>query len=100
MTRRQPTGTKNPPPGPNTLVREARLFKNGRSQAVRLPAECRFEGESVFVKKWRGAVVLLPKDNPWLPLLDSLGKFSPDYLAARDQPAGERRAGLGKLFDR
>jgi len=34
-----------------TEVRKAKLFKNGASQAVRLPADFRFEGEEVFVTR-------------------------------------------------
>ncbi|MBI4545199.1 MAG: AbrB/MazE/SpoVT family DNA-binding domain-containing protein [Gemmatimonadetes bacterium] len=79
-------------------MREARLFMNGRSQAVRLPADCRFEGDSVYVKKWRGGVILLPKENPWQPLLDSLGTFSPDFMAARAQPGVQGRPALDALF--
>ncbi len=67
-------------------IAEAKLFMNGRSQAVRLPAEYRFEGESVYVKRWRNAVILLPKEDPWRPLLESLGHFSEDFLRERDQP--------------
>ena len=33
------------------MPRTAKLFKNGRSQAVRLPSEFRFEGEEVFIRK-------------------------------------------------
>ena len=39
-------------------MKTAKLFKNGQSQAVRLPKEFRFEGEHVFVKK-EGNIVLL-----------------------------------------
>lgn len=38
----------------------AKLFRNGSSQAVRLPKECRFEGGEVYVKQMGRAVVLLP----------------------------------------
>lgn len=86
-------------PERSSVVREAKLFMNGRSQAVRLPADCRFEGDSVYVKKWRGSVILLPKDNPWQPLLDSLGTFSPDFLETRVQPEVQDRDALEGLFD-
>ncbi len=33
------------------MPRTAKLFKNGRSQAVRLPSEFRFEGEEVFIRR-------------------------------------------------
>src|SRR5260221_11724872 len=34
-----------------TMPRTAKLFRNGRSQAVRLPSEYRFEGSEVFVRR-------------------------------------------------
>jgi antitoxin VapB len=46
-------------------MRTAKLFKNGRSQAVRLPKDFRFEGEEVYVKKIEGGVMLLSKADPW-----------------------------------
>ena len=49
----------------------AKLFENGRSQAVRLPKECRFSGDEVSVSKVGDAVILLPKNNRWL--LDQFG---------------------------
>ena len=43
----------------------AKLFPNGRSQAVRLPKKYAFSGDEVFIKKISGMVVLIPKDDPW-----------------------------------
>ena len=68
-------------------MRTAKLFRNGDSQAVRLPKEFRFEGTEVLIKRVGSAVVLLPKARSWDTLVDSLGKFSPDFMATRDQPA-------------
>ena len=39
---------------------KAKLFRNGRSQAVRLPKEFRFSGDEVFVRKEGDAVILEP----------------------------------------
>ena len=72
----------------------AKLFTNGRSQAVRLPKECRFSGKDVYVKKLKGMVILVPKDAAWQPLVDSLDHFSSDFLEERQQPAHQRRVGL------
>jgi antitoxin VapB len=59
----------------------AKLFKNGRSQAVRLPKEYSLPGDEVYVRKIDGVVMLIPKDNdPWQPLIDSLNKFSDDFF--------------------
>ena len=69
----------------------AKLFRNGQSQAVRLPKEFRFEGEEVFIKKVGKVTILLPVKNPWEPLLDSINKFSGDFMDTRDQPEQQKR---------
>jgi antitoxin VapB len=75
-------------------MKTAKLFQNGQSQAVRLPKEFRFEGEEVFIKKVGNATVLLPIQNPWQPLFDSLNKFSPDFMEDREQPTQQDREDL------
>ncbi len=75
-------------------MQSARLFTNGGSQAVRLPKECRLEGKEVYVHKVEGVVMLVPKDNPWASLLNSLGHFTEDFMAERNQPPQQRRRGL------
>ena len=75
-------------------MQTAKLFTNGRSQAVRLPKECRFAGEEVYIKKYQGIVMLLPKDSPWSSLVDSLANFSDDFMDERDQPDDQRREPL------
>ena len=75
-------------------MQTARLFKNGRSQAVRLPKECRFSGKDVFVHKLEGAVMLVARDDPWASLLSSLERFSEDFMADRNQPPVQVRKGL------
>ena len=75
-------------------MKTARLFTNGRSQAVRLPMECRFTGTEVYIKKLNGMVILLPKDAPWKSLVDSLDHFSEDFMDTRQQPAQQERDGL------
>ncbi|CAN5799453.1 AbrB/MazE/SpoVT family DNA-binding domain-containing protein [soil metagenome] len=64
----------------------ARLFQNGRSQAVRLPKEFRFEGDEVYVKRVGNAVVLLPSRDSWRGLFESLELFSDDFMEERRQP--------------
>lgn len=65
----------------------AKIFKNGRSQAVRLPKEFRFEGNEVFVHKVGNAVVLLPIQHSWDTLFESLNQFSEDFMSdERQQP--------------
>ena len=67
-------------------MKTAKLFINGRSQAVCLPKEFRFEGDEVYVKRVGNAVVLLPRRDSWLGLYESLGRFSEDFMEEREQP--------------
>jgi antitoxin VapB len=67
-------------------MKTAKLFKNGESQAVRLPKEFRFEGDEVLIKKAGNAVVLLPKKKSWEALVESLSQFSHDFMTDRGQP--------------
>jgi antitoxin VapB len=71
----------------------AKLFRNGRSQAVRLPKEYALPGDEVYVKKIDGVVILIPKNgDPWGPFIGSLDKFSDDFINfKRDQGKFERR---------
>jgi|GEM_PF-217163 len=78
------------------ILKTAKLFKNGQSQAVRLPKEFRFTGERVFVKKIGNAVVLIPYQDSWQSLFESLDKFSDDFMDIREQPAPQERE---KLFE-
>jgi antitoxin VapB len=72
-------------------VETAKLFMNGRSQAVRLPKEFRFDGGEVYIKKVGDAVILIPYHTPWNTLLDSLKLFSADFIEDREQPPIEPR---------
>ena len=76
-------------------MKSAKLFKNGESQAVRLPKEFRFSGDEVFIKRVGEAVVLLPKARSWDTLMESLEKFPADFMADREQPVeADRRESL------
>ena len=75
-------------------MKVAKLFKNGQSQAVRLPKEFRFEGTQVFIKRVGNVVILLPEQDTWQVLFDSLGLFSDDFMEAREQPEQQEREDL------
>jgi len=64
----------------------ARVFRNGASQAVRLPKEFRFEGDEVCIKRIGSAVLLYPKGTEWDLMGEALGQADPDFLAERNQP--------------
>jgi antitoxin VapB len=67
------------------------LFQNGQSQAVRLPKEFRMPGAKVYIKRVDNAIVLLPIENPWESLCQSIHKFSPDFMNDRNQPKNQER---------
>ena len=73
---------------PTTHVARAKLFMHGRSQAVRLPKEFRFEGSEVFVRRVGEDVVLSSRPKASMQdLLDALNAFEPGFKIERGQPA-------------
>ncbi len=72
-------------------MQTAKIFLNGRSQAVRLPKDFRFAGNDVFIRKIGKIVILIPKDDPWASLANSLDQFTDDYMETRDQPTQDSR---------
>ncbi len=76
------------------VIDAARLFKNGRSQAVRLPKKYRFSGDHVFLRKFGNGVILMPKEETWDSLIESVELFSDDFLEDRDQGSHDKRERL------
>ena len=72
-------------------MKTAKLFKNGQSQAVRLPKEFRMAGSEVYIKKQGEAIVLLPKQNSWKSLFDSLDHFAKNLKIERNQPKEDQK---------
>ena len=72
-------------------MKKAKIFKNGQSQAVRLPKEFRFDDTEVFIKKSGHVVYLIPRSDSWDILFDSLKQFTPDFMSERAQPEQDER---------
>jgi len=72
-------------------MKTAKIFRNGQSQAVRLPKEFRFREDHVYVKKSGNVVLLIPARGSWDSLEASLSKFTGDFLADREQPPVQER---------
>ena len=73
----------------------AKIFENGRSQAVRLPKECRFDTDEVMVRKMGDIVMLIPKDTKWELFTEAISEFSDDFMAdGRADDKVEEREGL------
>ena len=73
----------------------AKLITTGRSQAVRLPKEFRFDGSEVFIRRDpnTGDVVLSPKPASWSEFfaLADQAAVPEDFLSDRQQPPGQER---------
>jgi antitoxin VapB len=69
----------------------AKIVQNGKSQAIRLPKEYRFPGTKVYLKRMGNAVVLLPEQDSWQALINSLELFSHDFMTERSQPPIQSR---------
>jgi antitoxin VapB len=69
----------------------ARLFQSGRSQAVRLPKEYRFQGAEVAVRHLGNGVLLFPVEDPWGMLEAGLAAFEPGFCLEREQPEQQAR---------
>jgi len=75
------------------MLATAKLFKNGQSQAVRLPKEFRFQNsKEVFIKKINDMVILIPKKDKtvWDSMFNNLDNFSDDFMQTRTQPEQKR----------
>ena len=62
----------------------AKVFENGRSQAVRLPKEYRFHCDEVMVNKIGDVVVILPKNSKWDSFITAIDMFSDDFMVDRE----------------
>jgi antitoxin VapB len=68
----------------------AKVFMNGRSQAIRLPREFRVEANEVFLKRTNDGFVVIERD-PWEVFEEGCAELSDDFMAERRQPSLERR---------
>ncbi len=62
------------------IMMTAKVFENGRSQAVRLPKECRFSSDEVMVNRIGDIVMLFPITNKWDSFVKALDMFSDDFM--------------------
>ena len=74
-------------------AKTAKLFQNGRSQAVRLPKEFRFEGKEVRITRHGRGVLLEPLPVDWKTVfaaMDAIGG-DPIFPDGREQPPQQER---------
>jgi len=80
------------------MSQTAKLFRNGRSQAVRLPADFRFAGSEVYVRRdpATGDVILSRRPDSWQDFFDLVDTLDipDDFMSDRDMSPPQKR----KLF--
>ena len=73
------------------MPKTAKIFRNNRSQAVRLPKEFQFTTTEVFIRKEGDEVILSPRPNDWSDYLANGPKASNDFMSGvSDLPVQER----------
>jgi antitoxin VapB len=77
------------------MPRTAKLFYNGRSQAVRLPVEYRFQGSEVYVRRDQttGDVILSRRPDSWQDFFELMKTIDvpKDFIADRDDAPPQKR---------
>lgn len=77
------------------MSRTAKLFRNGRSQAVRLPSDFRFEGSEVFIRQdaTTGDVILSRRPESWESFfrLTEQGRVPEDFMSDRQDRTPQKR---------
>ena len=68
---------------------KTRVFKNGNSQALRIPQEMRTRNKEFYIQKIGDIYVAYPADDPWATVRQVIGTFPPDFMEDRCQPSWE-----------
>ena len=73
-------------------MKTAKIFRSGNSQTVRIPKEFQMKGDEVEIVKRGASLVLRPKRKSWAALINSLEKFTDDFMeGGRKQPRLQKR---------
>jgi antitoxin VapB len=78
-------------PTRGSKMKTAKLFWSGRSQAVRLPKDFRFQGGEVRIRRHGNAVILEPLDDDWSWLDAIAGKLDSDFTEAVNERLKEQK---------
>jgi antitoxin VapB len=73
----------------------AKVFVTGRSQAIRIPKEFRFECEEVYIERHGDQVILTPKPKSWEEYFATSKRFTKDFPDHIEDELPEEREALG-----
>ena len=71
-------------------IATTRVFQNGNSQAIRIPAEMRTNIKEYFIRKVGDMFIAYPTDDPWAPARQVVGTFPEDSMSDRNQPTWDQ----------
>ncbi|SJM90740.1 type II toxin-antitoxin system VapB family antitoxin [Crenothrix polyspora] len=74
-----------------TAFKTAKIFMNGRSQALRLPKEFRFDTDEVYITTQGENLLISPKKPNWDDFFNTQPVFSEDFLADRQDVIAQER---------
>ncbi len=73
------------------MTATAKVFQNGRSQAIRLPKECRVSSDEVYIEKLGNSLVITPKNkSKWSIAKEALEELGGIELERNQLPVQER----------
>ena len=72
----------------------AKIFMNGRSQAVRLPKEFRFEDDEVLIRRRGNDVIISPRPRSWDAFFKETPLPSDDFMSTREDLPSQKREGI------
>lgn len=76
----------------------AKVFQNGRSQAIRLPKECRVNGDEVYIEKIGNSLIIVPKErSKWDVMRNALANME-DFELERNQLEVQERELFWYIF--
>ena len=69
------------------VMATTKVFKNGNSQALRIPSEMHTDRKEFIIKQIGETYIAYPVEDPWLPLRQAIGRFQYELVSERDQPS-------------
>jgi antitoxin VapB len=72
-------------------IKTAKVFMNGRSQALRLPKEFRFDTDEVYIIKQGDNLIISPKRPTWDDFFATPSAFDDDFLDDRQDDLAQER---------
>ena len=65
----------------------AKVFQSGNSQAIRIPKEFKTDCKEFYIRKFGECFYLIPTDDPWRLVKESIGGVPDDFMEDREQPS-------------